>query len=245
MIHQSWKTKILLPKFEHLRNTFLRDYNETYETPLWTDDNNLEFMNTLEPEINSFLRDRFKTNPILLVDFCRYLYMHHYGGVYFDLDSKSFKSLDILFNGASVEREKSSLFLARMGSNVDFSDSLPNAFMASRKGHPFWNCLIGEIVENEYYHFYSRFQQVESRTGPRMLKYVVDKYPHFNIHIFNSSIIFPFNWNEKWFIDYNYCNLNSRTFNEEYCDNNFKDTAYSISYWSHTWQGDLSPNLNH
>jgi hypothetical protein len=115
--------------------------------------------------------------------------------------------------------------------------------MASKKGHPFWKCLIGEIIANEYHYLNTVLQGVESRTGPRMLKYVLEKYPHFNVHVFNHTMIFPFNWNDRGFIDYMYCNLNSEYFNESLCDKNFQSSAYSISYWSHTWQGELSPNL--
>lgn len=243
IIHQSWKTEELLPRFQHFRNTFIRDYNEKYHMPLWTDENNLEFMNTLEGEVKKFLLSRFEGTPILIADFCRYLYMYHYGGIYFDLDSKSFKSLDIILNDPK-NGLNATLFLAEMGIDRSFSDSIPNAFLASRKEHPFWKCLIGEIISNEYHYMGLMLQGVESRTGPRMLKYVYEKYPHFRIQVLNSTMIFPFNWNHREFIDYQYCNLNSVFFDETACDRNFERDSYSISYWSHTWQGELSSNLN-
>ncbi len=111
-----------------------------------TDDDNRNLIVTEYPEI-LWIYD-FLPRNIIKADFMRLVYMYHYGGVYVDMDFESVKALDQLLEG-------SSLILARMGTDLIFEDSLPNAFMASAKGHPFWLEMIkvvGHFVELDKAH---------------------------------------------------------------------------------------------
>ncbi len=64
--------------------------------------------------------------------------MHHYGGVYVDLDFESIRPMDSYLEGKK-------LILGRMGNNTFIDHSLPNAFMASIPGHPFWIKVLDHI----------------------------------------------------------------------------------------------------
>lgn len=69
------------------------------------------------------------------------MYLHHYGGVYTDLDFESIRPMDEYLKGKR-------LVLGRMGNNTNFRHSIPNAVMASVPGHPFWIELLERIKEN-------------------------------------------------------------------------------------------------
>jgi mannosyltransferase OCH1-like enzyme len=69
------------------------------------------------------------------------MYLHHYGGVYVDLDFESIRPMDEYLKGKQ-------LVLGRMGNKTSFKHSIPNAAMASVPGHPFWIKVLDDITEN-------------------------------------------------------------------------------------------------
>ena len=69
------------------------------------------------------------------------MYLHHYGGVYVDLDFESIRPMDQYLEGKQ-------LILGRMGNDIDWEHSIPNALLASVPGHPFWINVLGQIQEN-------------------------------------------------------------------------------------------------
>jgi len=88
------------------------------------------------------------------------MYLHHYGGVYVDLDSESIRPIDEYLKGKQ-------LVLGRMGDNPNFEHSIPNAAMASVPGHPFWVEVLNYI-----YVYRNMNWGAELLTGPAMLFYV-------------------------------------------------------------------------
>jgi mannosyltransferase OCH1-like enzyme len=91
------------------------------------------------------------------VDAVRYMYLHHYGGVYVDLDFESIRPMDQYLEGKQ-------LVLGLMRTSDNGQHGIPNAFMASRRNHPFWIKVLN------YIHVFSRLNiEVESLTGPAML----------------------------------------------------------------------------
>ena len=75
------------------------------------------------------------------IDAVRYMYLHHFGGVYVDLDFESIRPMDDYLRGKKV-------VLGRMGSDPKFRHSIPNAFMASVPGHPFWIKVLNYIEQH-------------------------------------------------------------------------------------------------
>lgn len=67
--------------------------------------------------------------------------MHRYGGLYVDLDSECLKPFDTLLSDAPA-------YVATMTGNPDWEHDIPNAWVASRKEHPFWLFVIAQIMAN-------------------------------------------------------------------------------------------------
>jgi mannosyltransferase OCH1-like enzyme len=122
---------------------------------LWTDEENRNFVSTFYPW---FLKtyDELPLN-IHRIDAVRYMYLHHYGGVYVDLDFESLRPIDEYLKGKQ-------LVLGRMGYYPNFVHSIPNAVMASVPGHPFWVDVLNYIHIHRKRHW-----GAELLTGPAML----------------------------------------------------------------------------
>lgn len=132
-------------------------------------------------------------------DFVRFLYMHHHGGVYADLDMECLKPMDTLMSTHSV-------VLGRMGTNESFSHSVPNAFMASVPHHPFWkfciaNSLMRWMVQLTLHN--GVWFGPESITGPVVLKDSVDNYQDYlqentlmrgRLTILPAGTVYPVDW---------------------------------------------------
>jgi mannosyltransferase OCH1-like enzyme len=72
---------------------------------------------------------------------CRYCYMYMLGGVYADLDLEALKPQDALLAGRQA-------VLAWMGPpDPKFEHNIPNAWMASEPGHPFWVMMLFYIMQ--------------------------------------------------------------------------------------------------
>ena len=88
--------------------------------------------------------------------------MHVFGGVYADLDMESLKPIGPLLSHRQAA-------LAWMGPPDDHPHNLPNAWMASEPGHPFWLMMLLQIVQAP------KDQPAEHVTGPVALKRAVEQ----------------------------------------------------------------------
>ncbi len=62
--------------------------------------------------------------------------MHRHGGMYADLDMEALRDLTPLLEGATGP------VLAALSANWTLRHNVPNAWMASPPGHPFWQVWI-------------------------------------------------------------------------------------------------------
>ncbi len=92
---------------------------------------------------------------------------YRYGGVYADLDFESLKPLDALLENGQV-------LLGTLGRNSPPEHSIPNSFMASAPGHPFWMFCFAKMLSANLANRVGSF--VETVTGPIMLKQALDEY---------------------------------------------------------------------
>ena len=140
---------------------------------LWTDEENRNFVSTFYPW---FLKtyDELPLN-IHRIDAVRYMYLHHYGGVYVDLDFESLRPIDEYLKGKQ-------LVLGRMRTWHNTEHAIPNAFMASRRNHPFWVEVLNYIHVHRKMHW-----GAEWLTGPAML-YRVYKW---NSHKYKITLSDP------------------------------------------------------
>lgn len=96
IIHQTWKSDVLPEKWR----TAWRECREgmpDYEYMLWTDEMSRKFIEEHYPEeLTMFDEYRY---PIQRADAIRYFILHHFGGVYMDLDIGCRRRMDPLLQG--------------------------------------------------------------------------------------------------------------------------------------------------
>jgi hypothetical protein len=151
-------------------------------------------------------------------------------------------------------------FFGQMGSDKSFSGSIPNAWMASPPGHPFFLSML--------YWTHAKLAKAnaklkpEALTGPEALYNGIREYEKDILHtslldpqyqkkqLFAGSnpssghevvllppwYIFPYNWAHMEFVDI--CSAQRWLFNPRTCKDRIevdKLRSYTITYWSHTW----------
>ena len=198
LLHQSWKDSTLPAKFQEWGDT-CRKINPEWEHVLWTDEDNARLVEMHAPWFLDTFQDL--KSEIYRADAVRNLYMHVFGGVYADLDTECLLPYDSLFenysiptaahleltdshkvNVASTEPERKA-FLGKMHNPADPHSGLPNAWMASSPGHPFWILPLESIEENM-----SKNTMPEFLTGPDALFEVVRTYENKYAYENNSTL---------------------------------------------------------
>ncbi|KAJ1564730.1 hypothetical protein HK096_006564 [Nowakowskiella sp. JEL0078] len=154
-----------------------------------------------------------------------------------------------------------SLLLPLMGTSYGFEHNIPNAWMASKPGHPFWMFVLVVIEEklNEWKESVKLNREagncdlvdsgVEGFTGPSMLFEAVKRYNKMpiseieKIYFLEPGVVFPFNWNSASEKMFDICSAARKNFDEDKCKEIYNATgkpdqkAWSITYWSHSWEG--------
>ncbi|KAK9866600.1 hypothetical protein WJX84_002232 [Apatococcus fuscideae] len=235
IIHQSWKNEDV-PEHYHAWISTWKQNHPDWVYKLWTDDENWELVARHYPW---FLQDYDSfQKPIIRADAARVFYMYHYGGVYVDLDFESLRPLDALLDAKDIA-------LAQMGTR-NFSHNVPNAFMASSRGHGFWNFCMRQMTirctqarleayEGDWW------DHVEQAAGPAMLHASLQDWnATFGnpIPLISPDLLYPYDWSLTWEEDkkkhLDECDYHSGLFDEHKCKKHFKQ-AYAITYWMHSW----------
>ena len=156
--------------------------------------------------------------------------------MYVDLDFESLKPLDSLLKDQQV-------LLGTLGPNCPPEHSVPNSFMASVPGHPFWMFCFAKMLSVNIGHK-SIGSYVERMTGPIMLKEALDEYRHLqnqagankelDITILPQQQVYPIVWSDPA-THYPDCNWAARDFSIAACHSHFED-AYAVTYWAHGWR---------
>jgi len=134
-IHFSWKTKKIPKKFQTWVNSW-KLYNPSWETKLWTDEDNRNF---LKEHYQEFLEiyDGYSSN-IERADSMRYFYLYHFGGLYVDLDFECLRNIESLLNSEILLGQVS----ARRYKRNPIQEVHPSFMYSDKKRHNFF----GEIV---------------------------------------------------------------------------------------------------
>ncbi|KIV94736.1 hypothetical protein PV10_02474 [Exophiala mesophila] len=188
VFHQSWSSTELPAKFARWSDT-CRKQHPDWEWVLWTDEDNEELVKRHFP----WLLKTYKAMPgmIYRADLVRNLYMYMYGGVYADLDVECIRPIDQMFGTYNVstvshakprplsthdlQKNGRKAFFGRMGTDNGFDNSIPNAWMASTPGHPFF-LVLAESVMRDHNDETKAGQSVEATTGPAKLFYMIEEY---------------------------------------------------------------------
>ena len=184
IIHQVWKTDTVPA---HLRE-WSRSWSEKnpgWRHILWSDRMLLDFVARHYPRMLSLYCGY--PHGIMRADAARYMLLHHFGGIYADLDAECLASLEPLTGEDRVVlcHEPPShwrLYTSYRG----LTHVLFNGTMASPAGHPFWPHLIDALP------VMARSPQVLDATGPLLLTGIVGSYPDqtaiavHSCHLFNA-----------------------------------------------------------
>ncbi|GAA6006688.1 hypothetical protein JCM10207_005021 [Rhodosporidiobolus poonsookiae] len=152
IIHATWKTDTLPQRWEDVRQGCI-DMHPDYEFMLWSDASSRAFI----AEHYSWFLSTFDgyTYPIQRADTIRYFLLHHFGGVYMDLDIGCRRNLDPLL-----------YFQVILPATIPVGVS--NDLMFSEKGHPFMELVIHNLITFD--HTYgTNYPTVMFSTGPMFL----------------------------------------------------------------------------
>jgi mannosyltransferase OCH1-like enzyme len=161
-IFQTWVSKTKLPaNFAYWRASFL-DNNPDYAFDLWDDADNRAFISRYFPWFLP-VYDAYPAE-IYRVDMVRYFYLYLFGGLYADLDTQCLQPLDKVL-------DRSGVVLGQLGQDPSFTQSVPNAIMASSPREEFWLFVIGKaMVEAD------KPVRPEDSTGPALLRRALIAY---------------------------------------------------------------------
>lgn len=162
-------------------------------------------------------------------DFCRFLYMHRYGGVYVDLDFVCLKNLSPLLRGYDI-------VLGRLSEDNDYYQ-IPNAFMASRPEHKFWMQVAWDAMRAP-----PAEQAIESHAGPLRLQWAYQVYQPKRSIVYGDELIYPFDWihftswsNGKYYrADRKRLAMELRGKKPEEIAEVFPH-SYCLTFWTHNW----------
>lgn len=149
IIHQTWKTAEL-PETGDWRKAAklchkLHPESAGWQHILWTDESARNFIKQFYPGVLS-VYDAFPI-PIQRVDAMRYYILHHFGGIYIDLDIGCSRPMDSLLHLPA--------FLP-----ITKPIGISNDLIGAKKGHPFMNLLGDQVLlQNSKTHKKTRWQR--------------------------------------------------------------------------------------
>jgi mannosyltransferase OCH1-like enzyme len=167
IIHQTWKDGNLSPLQQARVETVKRQYpHHTYK--FWTDADNDNWITCRYPEFKDFY---ITLSAIQKADFIRYLYLHSFGGLYFDLDVELYKPLDL---------PSADVILTHMEAGSPLLDPF---FLAGAVDNAFFYDLCHSIAQGRLFRILSKsapgsvVDQTFYKTGPQMLSkfYLLNK----------------------------------------------------------------------
>ncbi|KAL2787366.1 nucleotide-diphospho-sugar transferase [Aspergillus keveii] len=219
LIHQTW-----FPAGSNMSESAqtwvatMKHHYSDWEYVLWDDESN----EALVREHFPWFLETYKSLPkeINRADMARNFYMFLFGGMYADVDTEALRPIDPLFASHEVslashlhtlssttspgtgKPQVQRAFMGRMAHTLDPEGlgAIPNGWMASPPGHPFWLLPVLSVLENP-----KGDGSVEGMTGPGILGPLIKQRQSWNIvlctlnWIFWSNLTILFN---KWILEY-------------------------------------------
>ncbi len=161
ILHQTWSSSTLPERFRPMSDSWL-EHNPGWTRILWSDRMLLEFVAEHYPDFLPTYTSY--PNGVMRADAGRYLLLHHFGGVYADIDTECVAAFDPIMSEDRVVLclEPASHFPAQAKIR-GLPYLLFNGTMASPKGHPFWPHLMSYLPD------LAGAKEVLDATGPCVL----------------------------------------------------------------------------
>lgn len=221
IVHQSWKNDTVPAPYDEWQPSWADQPD--WEYMLWTDEDNDRLVKKHYP----WFLPTYERLPIKImkVDAVRAMYLHKMGGVYADLDMYRLRPLEPILAGRQV-------VLGTLSDDMTFEHNVPNAWMASVPGHPFWLFCLNHITTQ----LNSGRMGAEAVTGPIMLRDAVRLYRLYT-EADDLTLLPPRTIYNDWRRKPPSCRRQSDTYNTTECIRHYKDdtTFYAMSIWTHGW----------
>ncbi|KAL4806182.1 nucleotide-diphospho-sugar transferase, partial [Aspergillus unguis] len=186
LIHQTW-----FPAGSNMSDSAkqwvqtVKDFHPGWEYVLWDDESDEALVERYFP----WFLETYKSLPkeINRADMVRNFYMYLFGGMYADVDTEALRPVDTLFLAHDVRlrshteelsaqpatRPVQRAFMGRMAHTLDAEGlgAIPNGWMASPPGHPFFLLPVLAVMENP-----KGDGSVEGMTGPGILGPLIKQY---------------------------------------------------------------------
>ena len=214
ILHQTWKTDQIPERFQPWVDSWAK-YNPGWTRMFWNDRTLLDFVGQHYPD---FL-DTFCSYPagIFRADAGRYLLLHHFGGVYADLDCECVAPFDPIMSEDRIvlctepkEHEAAQIYQRGL------PHLLFNGTIASPAKHPFWNHVVDCMLHSAH------SGEVLDATGPCLLTSAHMSYPdQRSLVVYPPKLFAPLDHDGK---------LDSSPANEAV-------QSLSVHHWAATWVG--------
>ncbi|GLE03096.1 hypothetical protein PINS_up011975 [Pythium insidiosum] len=170
IIHQMWKTNTQIPsRFQPWIRSWV-DKHPGWQYVFWTFEDQVALFESLYPKYLPIVRN---LTMVSVSDMARYAALHHYGGLYVDLDFECLKPFDQLHrdNDAFLSYEPGPHAVLLENS---VTPAICNAILASAPGNPFWL----QVLENIYVAWKNGASVLYpiNLTGPHMVKSTYEEY---------------------------------------------------------------------
>jgi len=217
ILHQTWRDAELPADLAACRQSWL-DRHPGWIHYLWTDPDNREFLRRHYPWFLP-VYDGYP-EAIMRADAARYFILHHYGGVYADLDFQCLQALEPLLEGRQAilglePPEHSGRAQAR---EAGLTTIVANAWMASTPRHPFWPHVFQKLLDGR------ELRATLDATGPFMLTRAWRDYPdRESIHLVEAARLYPVSVGLPWW------ELSAAE------QARIARTAYAVHHWRGSW----------
>ena len=163
--------------------------------------------------------DAYK-RPIQRVDSLRILLLHHFGGLYVDLDVECLRNVQPLLAGCRVVFPAEPAIHAHLWRHKGYKQVMATAFMASEPGHPFWAAMIDELRRSAH------IDDVMESTGPFALTRCYERWDDkTGLSVKPAEVIYPVSEPE--------CRDQSAYDIEHWA--RATAPAFAVHHWASTW----------
>ena len=227
-LHQTWKSAELPAPFCDFQARW-RALHPGWTYRLWTDADNDHFVRTHYPTWYALYRGFER--EIFRADMARCLYLHHFGGVYVDLDIEPLQPLTSLIarHGCLLGTEPE-VHAHKLWNKPRL---VSNAVMASTPGHPFWLRMLSEIARRARAAEGAARNPV-STTGPITLDAVYERWGEADdVQLLEPDAFFPVPDLDNTQLQLNAALTNH--YRSMITLRAYPTTSWGVHHWAHTW----------